>query len=79
MWWRLQPYVVEAATSHAAAALAASTSALAASTSARSSFSTPLVIKGGGIDDFGGGSLQPLRRWRGAQWLGLALGVPSCP
>ena len=26
---------------------------------------------------FAGNLLEPLRRWRGAQWLGLALGVPS--
>ena len=37
------------------------------------------MVKGGEIGDFGGGSLEPSRRWRGAPWLGLALGVPSCP
>ena len=29
--------------------------------------------------DLGGSSLGPPRRWRGGQWLGVALGVPSCP
>ena len=28
---------------------------------------------------FGGGWLEHARRWRGAQWAGLFLGVPSCP
>ena len=37
------------------------------------------IIKGGEIGDFGGGSLEPPRRWLGAQWLGLTEGVPSCP
>ena len=36
-------------------------------------------VKGSEIGDFGGGSLAPPRRWPGAQWLGLTLGVPSCP
>ena len=36
-------------------------------------------VKGSKIGDFGGGSLEPPRPWRGARWLGLALGVPSCP
>ena len=28
---------------------------------------------------FGGGSLEHPRQWLGAQWAGLALGVPSYP
>ena len=28
--------------------------------------------------DIGGGSLETLRPWLGAQWLGPTLGVPSC-
>ena len=36
------------------------------------------MVKGGGIGGFGGSSLEPPRRWLGAQWLGLTLGVPSC-
>ena len=31
------------------------------------------------IIDFGGGSFKHPRQWLGVQWLGLALGVPSCP
>eukprot|EP00964_Phaeocystis_antarctica_P013658 scaffold7495_cov53-Phaeocystis_antarctica.AAC.2 len=37
------------------------------------------MVEGSGIGDFGGGSLEPPRRWLGSQWLGLALGVQSCP
>ena len=33
------------------------------------------VVKGGGIGDFGGGWLEHPRRWLGAQWPGLSLGV----
>ena len=32
-----------------------------------------------GRTSFGGGSLEPPRPRRGAPWLGLTLGVPSCP
>ena len=28
---------------------------------------------------YGGGALEHPRRWRGAQWAGLFLGVPRCP
>jgi len=38
-----------------------------------------LTVKGGGLGDFGGSSREPPRQWLGAQWLGLILGVPSCP
>ena len=34
------------------------------------------LVKGG---NFGRGSLEHLRRWLGAQWLGLTPGVPSRP
>ena len=37
------------------------------------------TVKGSEIGDFGGSSLEPPRRWPGAQWLGLAVGVPGCP
>ena len=37
------------------------------------------MVKRGEIGDFGGGSLEQLRPWLDAQWLGLTLGVPSCP
>ena len=37
------------------------------------------MVKGGGIGSFGGGSLEHPRQWLAAQWLGLFLGVPSCP
>ena len=30
------------------------------------------------LGGFGGGSLEHPRRWRGAQWAGLFLRVPSC-
>ena len=43
------------------------------------SSSTFLMVKGGEIGDFGGGSREPPRRWLGAQWLGPTLGAPSCP
>ena len=33
------------------------------------------MVKGGGIDSFGGGSLEHPRQWLAAQWLGLFLGV----
>ena len=36
------------------------------------------MVKGGGVDGFGGGWLEQSRRWLGAQWAGLFLGVPSC-
>ena len=37
------------------------------------------MVKGGEIGGFGGGGLEPQQQWLGAQWLGLCLGVPSCP
>ena len=37
------------------------------------------MVKGGEIGGYEGGSLEHLRRWLGAQWLGLTPGVPSCP
>ena len=36
-------------------------------------------LKGGEIGDFGGDWLEHPRRWLGAQWAGLLLGVPRCP
>ena len=33
----------------------------------------------GGTGDFGGGALEPPRRWLGSHWPGFTLGVPSCP
>ena len=36
------------------------------------------TVKGSGIGDFGGGSLEHPRPWLGAQRAGLALGVPGC-
>merc|ERR1740124_1000094 len=38
-----------------------------------------LTVTGSEISDFGGSSLEPPRRWLGAQWLGFALGVLSRP
>ena len=38
-----------------------------------------LKVRGSIIDDFGGRSLEPPRRWLGARWLGLTKRVPSCP
>ena len=40
---------------------------------------TAWMVKGGEIGGFGGGLLEHPRQWLGAQWAGLALGVPSCP
>ena len=37
------------------------------------------MVKGGDMDGFGGGWLEHPRQWLGAQWVGLFLGVPSCP
>ena len=37
------------------------------------------MVTGGGVGGFGGGSLEHPRQWRGVQWDGLFLGVPSCP
>eukprot|EP00964_Phaeocystis_antarctica_P039522 scaffold22614_cov33-Phaeocystis_antarctica.AAC.2 len=37
------------------------------------------VVKRSEIRDLGGGSLEHQRRWLGAQYPGLTLGVPSCP
>ena len=37
------------------------------------------MLNGGETGGFGGGSLEQPRRWLGAQWAGLFLGVPSCP
>ena len=36
------------------------------------------MVKGSVIGDLGGSSCEHPRRWLGSQWLGLALGVPSC-
>ena len=41
--------------------------------------SNAVTFKRSEVGDFGGGSLGPPRRRLGAQWLGLTLGVPSCP
>ena len=60
------------------AALPIATLVPAARSMVRSLAPSPIAsawrVKGGGIGDFGGGSLEPPRRW-----LGLALGVPSRP
>ena len=37
------------------------------------------MAKGSRIGDFGGSSLEHPRLCLGGQWLGRALGVPSCP
>ena len=37
------------------------------------------MVKGGEISDFGGGSLEPPRRWRGAQWPGPHSGSAELP
>ena len=37
-----------------------------------------MVEKGGGIGDFGGGSLETPSQRLHSRWLGLALGAPSC-
>ena len=37
------------------------------------------MVKGGEIGGFGGGELGHPRHWLGAQWVGLFLGVQSCP
>ena len=36
------------------------------------------MVRAGEIGGFGGGSLEPPRRWLVVQWLGLTLGEPSC-
>ena len=40
------------------------------------SISRAWTVKGGEMGDFGGGSVEPPRRWVGARWPGLTLGVP---
>eukprot|EP00964_Phaeocystis_antarctica_P105753 scaffold70743_cov60-Phaeocystis_antarctica.AAC.2 len=37
------------------------------------------MVKGGAIGALGGGWLEQPRQWRGAQWAGLSLGVPTAP
>ncbi len=36
------------------------------------------MVKGGECGGFAGGWLEHPRRWLGAQWAGLFLGVPNC-
>ena len=37
------------------------------------------MVKRIGMGGFGGGSLEHQKLWLGSKWLGLSLGVQSCP